>query len=385
MGATLRRAARATAYLLTSAAMAFGLYLFTTVLLLTAAGTLLVVGAWMLPETVLLIRRIAGAKRQMVGAWDGAPIEEVYRPLHGRVAERVRTATRDPATRTDLRWIAATWFYPVPLFLTALLLWPLGLVIDAVAAGVLRRRPLVVPLISRLADAEATWSRRLLRPSKAARLSARVDELAATRADAIAAHGAELRRIERDLHDGTQARLVAMHMRIGMALQIYDNDAAAGRDLLEQARDQAEASLRELRHVVRGIHPPILTDRGLAGAVRALAADSGLQVEVRVDGLEDERTRPAAALEAAVYFTVSEALTNAAKHSTAKRASVRLERLPAGIRAVVSDEGIGGAQETSGSGLAGVRRRTAALDGTLTLSSPPGGPTVIEVELPCVW
>ncbi|MFF9457157.1 sensor histidine kinase [Streptomyces flaveolus] len=386
MGIILKRAGRATSYLFASAAMAFGMYLFTTVLLLAAAGTLLVVGAWMLPETVLLIRRIASAKRLQVRAWDGRPVEEAYRPLQGRLFERVRAAVSDPVTRTDLRWVVATWVYPIPLLAAALLLWFPALLVDTVLCVVLRRHPLVLPWIVVLADTEAAWSRRLLRPSRAVRLSVRVDELAITRAEAVAAHGAELRRIERDLHDGTQARLVALHMRVGLALQSYDRgDAAAGRRLLGQAQDQAEDALRDLRHVVRGIHPPILTDRGLAGAVRALAADSGLEVRVLVDGLDSKDVRPPAAVEAVVYFVVSEALTNAARHSLAQRATVRLEHLPAGVRAVVRDEGTGGAREKSGSGLAGIRRRVAALDGTLAVSSPPGGPTVIEVELPCEW
>jgi signal transduction histidine kinase len=139
---------------------------------------------------------------------------------------------------------------------------------------------------------------------------------------------------------------------------------------------------------VRGIHPPILTDRGLAGAARALAASSGLEVTVRADDF-DEGPRAPAAVEAAAYFVVAEALTNAAKHSGAGRAEVSLTRADTGVRVVVRDEGKGGADfsadETGGTGLAGMRRRVAALDGTFTLASPAGGPTVIEAELPCAW
>lgn len=218
----------------------------------------------------------------------------------------------------------------------------------------------------------------------------RVEELTETRAGAIAAHGAELRRIERDLHDGTQARLVSLSMRIGLAKRAYDRDPEAARRLLDDAQDQAEEALTELRHVVRGIHPPILTDRGLAGAVRALAASSGLDVAVTVDGLEDadserDGARAPAAVEAAAYFVVAESLTNSAKHSGAERAEVRLARTGKGLRVTVRDEGRGGVDEAGGSGLLGMQRRVAALDGTLRLTSPLGGPTVIEVELPCVW
>jgi signal transduction histidine kinase len=252
----------------------------------------------------------------------------------------------------------------------------------------LGRAAVVLPLISRLVDLDAAWSASLLKPSPKALLAARVQELTQTRADAIAAHSAELRRIERDLHDGAQARLVSLSMRIGLARRSYDSDPEAARKLLDDAQDQAEAALAELRHVVRGIQPPILSDRGLAGAVRALAAGSGLEVTVRVDGLEDG-PRPPAAVEAAAYFVVAEALTNAAKHSGSRRAEIRLIRTGTGLRARVRDEGRGGAEiaemGAAGSGLSGMRRRVAALDGTIMMTSPAGGPTVIEAELPCEW
>ncbi|GHE04888.1 hypothetical protein GCM10010339_38280 [Streptomyces alanosinicus] len=243
----------------------------------------------------------------------------------------------------------------------------------------------MLPLITALAGLGARCSEALLKPSPKARLAVRVEELTQTRAGAIAAHAAELRRIERDLHDGTQARLVSLSMRIGLAGRAYEHDPDTARRMLGDAQDLAEEALAELRHVVRGIHPPILTDRGLAGAVRALAANSGLDVTVRVDGLEDTGARAPAAVEAAAYFAVAEALTDTAKHSGASRAAVRLERLPTGPRAVVRDEGLGGADEGAGTGLLGIRRRVAALDGAVSVTSPVGGPTTIAVELPCVW
>ncbi|GAA4073552.1 sensor histidine kinase [Streptomyces shaanxiensis] len=384
MRATVRQAGRATVHLAVAAAMAFGMYLFVTVLLITAIGTVAVIGCWLLPETVLLVRRIAGAKRRLTAARTGREIPEAYRVIEGPLTERLRTAVRDPGTLTDLRWMAAYYVYGALVFL-ALPLWPLGLVVDGVGCGLLRRRAVVLPWIVRLADLEAGWSTALLRPSPKALLAARVEQLSATRADAIAAHGAELRRIERDLHDGAQARLVALSMRIGLAKRAYDRDPDAARKLLDDAQDQAEQALAELRQVVRGIHPPILTDRGLVGAVRALAAGSGLRVTVDVAGLEDDGPRAPAAVEAAAYFVVAEALTNAAKHSGSPKATVRIARMRRGIRVEVADEGHGGADESSGSGLLGMRRRVAALDGTVRMSSPVGGPTVVEVELPCVW
>ncbi|WP_405908278.1 histidine kinase [Streptomyces sp. NBC_00828] len=400
---TVRQAARATVQLAGAVVLAFFSIIFITVLLITAVATLAVVGAGLLPETVLLIRRMAGAKRRAVAAWSGREIPEAYLPIEGPLRERLRTAVRDPGTHADLRWMVAYYGYGCLGFL-AVPLWLVGLLVDGVWQGLLGREAVVLPLISRVADLDAAWSTALLKPSPKARLVERVEELTETRAGAIAAHGAELRRIERDLHDGTQARLVALSMRIGLAKRAYERDPEAARKLLDDAQDQAEEALTELRHVVRGIHPPILTDRGLAGAVRALTArwgsprssgaesGGGLDVTVRVEGLEDRHAgaaddgpRPPAAVEAAAYFVVAEALTNAAKHSGAERASVQLVRLPAGLRVVVRDEGCGGADEAGGSGLLGMRRRVAALDGTLLVTSPAGGPTVIEVELPCVW
>ncbi|WP_286254391.1 sensor histidine kinase [Streptomyces graminofaciens] len=383
---TLRQAARATLWLAMAAVLTFGTYIFITVLLLAAGGTVVLVGAWMLPEAVLLIRRIAAVKRRQAAAWTGREIPEAYEPIQGTVRERLLIAVRDPGTLADLRWMGSHYVYG-GLFLLALPLWAVGLVVDGVWAGLLRRPAVVLPLVSRLAGLDAHWSETLLKPSPKARLAERVQELTATRADAIAAHGAELRRIERDLHDGAQARLVSLSMRIGLAQRAYDRDPAGARKLLVDAQEQAEAALSELRHVVRGIHPPILTDRGLAGAVRALAAGSGLETTVSVDGLEDaDGPRPPAAVEAAAYFVVAEALTNAAKHSGSPRAAVHLERVRTGLRAVVRDEGLGGADETGGgTGLLGIRRRVAALDGIVTVTSPIGGPTMVAAELPCVW
>jgi len=388
MRETVRQAARATVQLALAVGLTVFSYVFVTVLLITAIGTIAILGAWLLPETVLLIRRIAGAKRSMTAAWTGREIPDAYQPINGSLRSRLRTAVRDPGTYVDLRWMAANYGYGA-LGLLALPLWLAGLPVDGVWCGLLRRRPLVLPLISGLADLDAAWSAALLRPSPKALLTKRVEQLTQTRAGAIAAHSAELRRIERDLHDGAQARLVSLSMRIGLAKRAYERDPAAGRRLLDEAQEHAEEALAELRQVVRGIHPPILTDRGLAGAVRALAAGSGLDVVVQADDVEAGPRAPVA-VESAAYFVVAEALTNAAKHSGSRQAAVRLTRTRAGLRVVVRDEGKGGVTtpdgtEAAGTGLAGMRRRVAALDGTFSVASPAGGPTVIEAELPCAW
>ena len=385
MRETLRRAARATVHLALRVGLACFSYFFITVLLITTTATVAVVGATLLPETILLIRRMAGSKRSMVTAWTGREIPEAYLPITGSFKDRLRASVRDPATYIDLRWMAAYYVYGA-LGCLPLPLWPVGLLADGVWCGLLGRRPVVLPLISRLADLDAAWSAVLLRPSPRSRLAERVAQLTQTRAGAIAAHSAELRRIEWDLHDGAQARLVALSMRIGLVKRTYDGAPASVRRLLDEAQEQAEEALTELRYVVRGIHPPILTDRGLAGAVRALAASSGLDVTVWADDLDDDGPRAPVAVEAAAYFVVAEALTNAAKHSGSDRAEVWITRTPKSVRVVVRDEGRGGAEpggnDEGGSGLSGMHRRVAALDGTFAVTSPAGGPTVIETELP---
>lgn len=377
-------AAVATRHLAVAVALAVDSCLLVCVLPIVVLGLLSGFGLWLLPETVLLIRRLAGAKRTQLAGRTGRGIPESYRPVSGGLRQRLRGALRDPGTWRDLRWLLAYSCYGPLLALLAVPLWLLGVVVDGVWSGLLGRGPVVLPLIGRLADTDARWSRALLRPSAEALLAARVEELAETRAGAVAAHGAELRRIERDLHDGAQAHLVSLSMRLGLAERAYDHDPVAARALLSDAHSLAEKALAELRHLVRGVHPPILTDRGLVGAVRALAADSVLDVTVGVDGLTTGARAPAA-VEAAAYFAVAEALTNAAKHSGSERAAVQLERLPTGLRVTVQDEGAGGAEETGGTGLLGIRRRVAAMDGRFVLTSPEGGPTTVAVQLPCVW
>jgi signal transduction histidine kinase len=360
-------------------------YLLVGMLMVVAVLALTVIGAGLLPEGVLTLRRLAGFQRRRTSRWTGRPLPEAYLPLTGSPAARLRTAAADPGTARDLLWMAADLVYGMALMSAALVLWVPALLVDAVWCGAARNDAVLLPLIERLADLEASWSHTLLMPSPDAATADRIEQLTLTRAGAVAAHGAELRRIERDLHDGAQAHLVALSMRLGLARRAYDSDPATARRLLEEAQHQAETALTELRHVVRGIHPPILTDRGLAGAIRALAASSGLSVGVETGGIE-EGPRAPAAVEAAAYFAVAEALTNAAKHSGADQAQVDLVRAPGALRIRVRDEGHGGALAGGdGSGLLGMRRRVAALDGTVDITSPVGGPTVITVELPCAW
>jgi signal transduction histidine kinase len=209
-------------------------------------------------------------------------------------------------------------------------------------------------------------------------LERRIDVLETTRAGAVEAAETELRRIERDLHDGAQARLVALGMNLGMAEQRLADDPEGARQLLEEARAGAEEALRELRDLSRGIHPPVLTDRGLEAALASLAGSSAVPVDLAVDLPQ----RPPAAQETAAYFVAAEALTNATKHAGASRVAVRIARDNGTLVVRVEDDGRGGA-DAGGRGLRGLAQRVEALDGRMVVTSPPGGPTVVEAVMPC--
>ncbi|MER5853419.1 sensor histidine kinase [Streptomyces sp. NPDC002012] len=231
-----------------------------------------------------------------------------------------------------------------------------------------------------LARAHARCCLAVLAPSPAEQLVERVTELTRTRTDVLQAHSAELRRIERDLHDGTQARLVAIAMRLAVAGESFSDDPDAAAVLVRQAHAETEDTMTELRSVIRTIYPPVLADQGLSGALGTLATRAGVPTRIDIGPLGEIP----AAVEAVAYFAVTEALANIARHSRATNASVHVTRNDALLCAEIADDGTGGADAARGSGLDGMRRRAAALDGTMKISSPPGGPTVITVELPCV-
>jgi len=233
----------------------------------------------------------------------------------------------------------------------------------------------------------AIWGR--IPPEREAVLSARIDQLTRTRRGALDVQAAELRRIERDLHDGAQARLVALSMQLGIAEdKLADQPEIAA--MFRRARDEASAAIAELRDLARGIAPPILADRGLEAAAEALGRRSAIPVEV--DANVPWRTLPV--IETAAYFVVAEALTNVAKYAQANEATVRVACEDSDLVVEVRDDGIGGAELLSedaarargkpgGSGLNGLRDRVAGLGGTMYVISPQGGPTTISVELPC--
>jgi signal transduction histidine kinase len=214
------------------------------------------------------------------------------------------------------------------------------------------------------------------------RLEERVDELSRTRRGALDSQATELRRIERDLHDGAQARLVALSMKLGRAEERFKGTDGAEdvSAFLREAREDATAAIRELRELARGIAPPVLADRGLGAAVRSLAARTG--AEVTVVGTLDRRPTPA--VETAAYFVVAESLTNAAKHAPGAQAEVRLSEHGGDLFIEVTDFGPGGANPDGG-GLTGLRQRVEALDGRLSLTSPAGVGTQVEAVLPCGW
>jgi signal transduction histidine kinase len=243
---------------------------------------------------------------------------------------------------------------------------------------------LAAPWVARgVARADAAAGRALLGPSRGEELARRVAALARSRAEIVAATDAERRRIERDLHDGIQQRLVSLAMHLGMARAELTDAPGPARRAIEQAHDEATDALAELRRFVRGLHPAVLEDRGLDAALTGIAAQAPLPVRLRV--AVADRCPPG--IEAVAYFVVSEALTNVAKHARASRAEVAVDRAGDRLRVVVGDDGRGGASlDPAGrGGLCGLAQRAAAVDGTLTLHSPPGGPTTITVELPCGW
>ena len=215
--------------------------------------------------------------------------------------------------------------------------------------------------------------------ARAQQLSQRVQTLTRTRSDAVDTAAAELRRIERDLHDGAQARMVAVGMSLQAAERLFATNPEAALALVGEAKESSSRALTELRDLVRGIYPPVLADRGLGDAIRALALDTPLPTVVDAH-LPAQVDLPVAS---AVYFSVAEALANVTKHAHARSVRIVLSHAAGMLRAEVTDDGAGGADPAAGTGLAGVERRLAGFDGILAVSSPPGGPTIVVIEVPC--
>ncbi|GGP98102.1 sensor histidine kinase [Streptomyces mutabilis] len=372
-------------------------------LALTAVACLVGVGLLMAPTALRALHALAARERERLGRW-GEQVVAPDAPSNG-----LRRALADPVTRREVRWVVRHATLGLLLGLLGVLLpicavrdttFPLWWLVlpgdatttsvgigtahswsDALAAALLGAGwvAILLGLGPGMARLQSGPGRRLLAAGPGVDLSLRVAELTTTRAAALDAHATELRRIERSLHDGAQNRLVSVTVLLGAARRMAHRDPVGAEELLERAQVAAEEALAELRGVARGILPPVLADRGLAGALSGLAADCAVpcRIEARVPG------RCAASVEATAYFVVAEALTNIAKHSGARRASVTVRGSGGRLRVVVEDDGRGGADEGGGTGLTGIRRRVAAHDGSLRLDSPPGGPTTLEVDLPC--
>lgn len=383
-----------------TAALALAVLVLLAVAALTAP---LGVGLLAAPAVVRALHTVAERERGRLARWG----PEVVAP--DPAPTRLRLALADPATRRELRWASrhatsglALGFLGLWLPLSAFrdcvfpLVWPFlpaNTSSTSLGFGTARSWPealsvsllgvgwiaVVLGLTPAMARLQGRPGRTLLAAGPDTDLSLRVAELTATRAAALDAHAAELRRIERSLHDGTQNRLVTVTVLLGAARRMAARDPDRADELLERAQSAAEQALAELRAVSRSILPPVLSDRGLAGALSGLAAECAVPCRTDVDAPQ----RCAASVEAGAYFVVAEALTNIARHSGATRAAVTVRTGGGRLRLRIEDDGHGGADEEGGTGLTGIRRRVAAHDGTLRVTSPPGGPTVLEATLPC--
>lgn len=369
-------------------------------------------GIFTTPWVLTGVRTFANWQRVLAAEWSGIRVPVTYRPIPEDANPWTRTVLMlaDRATWRDLRCLpvhmtagfvtallpAVLVFYPLEGFALAAGLWrvlskaeggpywytfvPVDSDVTALAAAAVAAVLLVVAhrFTPSLLRAHFRLTRVVLAPSQA-ELTERVRVLTETRRDAVDTSAAELRRIERDLHDGAQARLVAMGMDLGTVEALLEKNPEKARKLLAQARENSAAALEELRDLVRGIHPPVLAERGLGDAVRALALRLPLRTEVNAE----LAGRADAPVESAAYFAVSEILTNAVKHSGADRAWVDLHHADGMLRITVTDNGKGGAVIGAGSGLTGVERRLGTFDGVLAVSSPAGGPTLVTMEIPC--
>jgi signal transduction histidine kinase len=401
---------RDTGYLVLGAAT--GAIAFSVLLVTVIGGGLLALTILGLPALLVcfwLVRGTAGLDRRRAELALGRPIEARYRRAKDRaITTRLVTVLKDPQSWKDLLWLAFGSVVGFAFGVAAASVWAVGIsqltsitwwwfaghdtndgpalfTIDSWGLAVLASLSgvaicLLAPWWVRLLTLIQSWvARKLLGPGKSVQLEERVTELAETRAGALSGQSAELQRIERDLHDGAQARLVALAMDLGLAREKLEQDPEGARALVDSAHQEAKIALKELRELVRGVHPSILTDRGLDPALSALAARSPVPVALSVE----LRARLDPTVEAAAYFVVNEALANVAKHSRATSCRVEVARTNGSLRIVVADDGDGGADPGTGSGLAGLQRRVRALDGRLSLESPPSGGTVLRAEIPC--
>lgn len=398
---------RETLYLLSTLPAALGaLAVWSVGLALAFAFAIIVVG---LPITLLILwffRKCASFERSRLKIVDQRPLPVVYAEEDGSRVKRTISLATDKQTWKDVGWLA---FLSIPGFIIAVLAlsvwflafawliyplygwslsgdftpisWLIGDNVNFFETFLVVPCGLATVVVASWAGAGASYvlqelSRGLLGTSEESLLRGRVTELERTREETLTQQSTEMSRIERDLHDGAQARLVALAMDLGRAEQKFDDDPEAAKLLVGQARDEAQRTLAELRDLVRGIGPQILRDRGLEAALVPLAARSPIPVEIKID--LDER--PGERAESTAYFVISEALANAIKHSGAEKININAWRNEQWFYLRVSDNGKGGADE-NGEGLRGLRARVEAVDGKLVVDSPAGGPTIIDAWL----
>jgi signal transduction histidine kinase len=362
----------------------------------------------------LAVPAFTGMQRHRMGATAGVAIRPQPAIEHRLSAAGIVVAARSPATWRQLgyhllagpalaaaavvalgTWLAGIMFTLVYAYAwrmpTEGLLWRgqslsgsgslprLGVPVDVwLTAGGIALLAAAPWLTAGVAALDAVAAQALLGPSRADELEHRVEHLTQTRAGAVDAADAERRRLERDLHDGTQQRLVSLAMNLGMA-RAQATTAGEAHQAIAEAHEEAKAALTELRNLIRGLHPAVLEDRGLDAALSGVAARMPIPVRLTVD----LPRRPSPVIEAVAYFVVSEALANIAKHAQASQAEVFVHRAGERLHVIVSDDGVGGADPALGTGLAGLAKRASAVDGTFEIASPPGGPTLLTVDLPC--
>src|SRR4029079_11472611 len=394
--------------------LAFAVLWFTLFITLLSVGFSLLItliGLPILTFAMIAARYAGNIERRRVRTFLGTHIETPVRrpPKNDGWFEQLIPPFRDTSTYRDLfyvtlvqpilgliNFVVAVVAWTVPLWLLTLPIYALawggaapdvwfgngkldspGEVFGAAALGLVLL-PVVPWVIRAFAALDAATARALLSPPKSEELEERIDTLRETQARSVDMAIADRRQIERDLHDGAQQRLLALGMELSMALEKFDTDPEAARDLVGDAHQELQRAIAELRNLARGVHPAVLTDRGLDAALSALAARSPVPVRLDVD--LDER--PPASVEATAYFIVAEALTNAARYANASHVDVRVGVVGDKLHVTVVDDGTGGAQLRAGSGLAGLADRASSVEGSLQIASPVGGPTVINAALP---
>jgi signal transduction histidine kinase len=367
----------------------FFVVLIIALLISGALSWIVGLGMLVLSFTLRIAARMAGLDRRRVRRFAGVSVDPA--PLPDAVPElsfrqRQKAWAQSPAVRR------LVFYQLLRLPVTAASLTALGFTVAGVFEAFNRGDATAVrfaltlvcffgwPLVARLGAAiDVSLVRWLLGTSRSGQLSAEVQRLGEARTLAVESAETERRRIERDLHDGLQPKLVSLALEIGLAKARFERDPEAAKSLIYRAHDEAKTAIEDLRNLVRGIHPSVLDERGLDAALSALIASCPVPVHVEVT----LSRRPDQTREAVAYFVVAEAITNVTKHSGATRASVIINEGGGLLRVVVEDNGQGGARTDPGGGLAGLGARVTAIDGTFTVTSPPGGPTFIEAVIPC--